>query len=195
MELNEEIFEVFAYDPKDGLFINVLYEPAKNLALSNVQNVCEPPQQCVGSHSVNLYRATPFLKCLAKIHDMKYGKQLVKYEEQSPTEKCEQQVCEPHPEGSKHYLMVAALCIIIMYLTKQVNSKPQLKEVIVYKDVKTVEYRKEEAIKVFKERIIGIGVYGTVVYEGELQGKEVAVKQIKKLNLIDQHTINREIEI
>ena len=32
-------------------------------------------------------------------------------------------------------------------------------------------------------------MYGTVVYEGKLQGKKVAVKQIKK-NIISEHNLN-----
>lgn len=45
---------------------------------------------------------------------------------------------------------------------------PKIQEKVVYKDVKTIEYVKKEEITIDKSKIIGVGTYGTIVYEGTL---------------------------
>ncbi|KAM3127436.1 hypothetical protein pb186bvf_020469 [Paramecium bursaria] len=195
IDLDEESYEIFAFDEVDGIFSLELNQTIVDGIVPFKKFDCLE-EQCFNeqSNAVKLFQESPIKQCMAQIYSFK--------RQQNQIQVYKTDTCDTNDvavvEKSIHVYYIGSIMTLILLFGASFKFRkeppPKLEtQIQVIKEV----LQKEE-ITINKQVILGVGMYGTVVYEGKLQGKKVAVKQIKK-NIISEHNLNqivkREIEI
>ncbi|CAK68789.1 unnamed protein product (macronuclear) [Paramecium tetraurelia] len=196
--LDDEVFEIFEYTPDQGIY-SILFskDHTKSTGLTvmsivNNQYQCELEGQCQfdsnsDPHALGVYKDTQFKQCLNQFYKIKFQTQLVIYQQEKTSEKVEQ--CQVVENYTNQFLSILLLSMVIAYIPLLSSKKKQKpKEVVIVKEPQVQYiYIKSKEIQINKERILGIGMNGTCVYEGIFQGKMVAVKEINLKNLQNKY--------
>ncbi|CAD8076258.1 unnamed protein product [Paramecium sonneborni] len=205
LHLDDDVFEVFEYTPDLGLYsIIFTKDNTKSTGLTvmsiiNNQYQCEIEGQCqLNSHinpnpnAIGVFKNTQFKQCLNEFYKIKFQTQLVLYKDEKSQEKIEQ--CQVVENYTNQFLTILLLSMVFAYIPILSSKKKKPKEVVIVKEPQVQYiYIKSKEIQINKERIIGIGMNGTIVYEGIFQGKNVAVKEIN-LKKLQTKSIEKQLE-
>ncbi|CAD8145725.1 unnamed protein product [Paramecium octaurelia] len=202
--LDNEVFQVFAYDNLNGLLslpINRDQIESKSLAIISILNdnfQCQQNGQCLQTDykpttALGIYKETKLKQCLNEFYNAKTSKLPMVYQQTTP--EIIDQCFEIHNDDGSFTMILLTIIVIGFALLTGLKFKKQKPKFQINVKESNIElkYIQQNKIQFNELEIIGEGSNGTNVYDGLFQNKTVAVKDINLLN-ISQSMLDGELE-
>ncbi|CAK77314.1 unnamed protein product (macronuclear) [Paramecium tetraurelia] len=202
--LDNEVFQVFAYDNLDGLQSLPIYRDqieSKSLAIISISNSnfqCEQDGQCLQTDfkpttALGIYKETELKQCLNEFYYAKASKLPMVYQQNTP--QTIEQCFEIHNDDGSFAMILLTIIVIGSALLTRFKFKKQKQNFQINVKESNIElkYIQQNQIQFNELEIIGQGSNGTNIHEGFFQNKTVAVKDINLLN-ISQSMLSGELE-